>query len=109
MTTRRTVLLAILAGLCLAALTAILGVVVISVWWGKAGAAAGAAIAAFGVSIAQNRAGIAMGKDDQERSALTRSILTAGGRPPLVREMANPVSVGVHGAPRLAGAAQVPP
>jgi eukaryotic-like serine/threonine-protein kinase len=109
MTTRRTVLLALLAGACFAALAAVLSVIGISDWLLKAAAAAGGAIAMFAAGIAQTRAGTAMDKGDQERSALTRSIFTSGGKLPLVRAITNPVSVGVHGAPRLGGMARVPP
>lgn len=109
MTTRRTLLLALITGLCLAALAAVLSIVVISVWWGRAGTVVGGAIATFGVTIAQARAGAAMDKGEAERSALTRSIFMPGGKPSLVRAITNPLSVGVHSAPPLEGAPRLPP
>lgn len=109
MSTRRSLVFALITGLCLAALAAFLSVVVISVWWGKAGAVAGGAIATFGVTIAQARAGAAMDRRAAERSALTRGIFMPGGKPSPVREITNPLSVGVRSAPQLAGAARLPP
>jgi len=108
MTTRRPLLFALITGLCLAAAAALLSVFVIAGVWGKVGTV-GAAIAAFGVVVAQARIAAAMGASDQERTARARGIFMPGGKPALVRAIKNPVDVGVHSAPRLEGAARLPP
>jgi eukaryotic-like serine/threonine-protein kinase len=108
MTTRRPLAFALITGLCLAVLAAALSVFVVHGLWGKVGTV-GAAIATFGVAIAQARVSTAMGQGDQERSALTGSIFMPGGKASLVRAITNPVDVGVHSAPRLEGAPRLPP
>jgi tetratricopeptide (TPR) repeat protein len=108
MTTRRPLLFALMTGLSLAAAAAALSVFVFPGLWGRVGTV-GAAIATFGVVIAQGRVAAAMGQSDQERTALARGIFMPGGKPSLVEAITNPVDVGVHTAPRLEGAPRLPP
>jgi tetratricopeptide (TPR) repeat protein len=111
-TSRRTVVLMLLAGACFAALAASLGVISTSTWWLKMVEAGGAASAVFAVGIVQSWAGKAMDSGGQRRTApapRTDSIFTLGGKTPLVRAVTNPVSIGVRSVPATAGVTRVPP
>jgi eukaryotic-like serine/threonine-protein kinase len=111
-TSRRTVVLILLAGACFAALAASLGIIRTSTWWLKTVTAGGAASAVFAVGIVQAWAGKAMDGVGQPRTAptpLADSILTLSGKAPLVRAVTNPVTIGVRSVPAPAGGTLVPP
>jgi eukaryotic-like serine/threonine-protein kinase len=104
MTRRRTVLaLIIVAGFCLAGIAPVLGSPGPSGWRVKA-LAAGAAVALFGAGMTQTRASALLDRRRQDQAELERGIYTPGGRPPLIRDLASPLSVGVHAAARPDGA-----
>ena len=102
MTRRRTVLVLMLAGLFLVVIAAVLGAT------GPSGGrlktpAVGAAIALFGAGIVQTLVSTALGRRHQDKAELERGLFMPGGKPPLVRNVANPLTVGVHGAARSSG------
>jgi eukaryotic-like serine/threonine-protein kinase len=104
MTRRRTVLILLLTGACLAAIGAVLGTTGPSDWWLKALAAGGAAVVLFGVWIVQTLASTILDRRIRGMAGLERGIFMPGGKPPLVREVASPLSIGVHAAARSSGA-----
>jgi len=102
-TRRRTVVLLALAGLCSVVAATVLGAVGIPALWLKLAAAAAAAIATFAGGVAQLRLSTAMDQRRQERAILTRRVFTPGGKLPLVRDITDPVSLGVHATAPLPG------
>jgi tetratricopeptide (TPR) repeat protein len=110
MTRRRTVLVLIIAaGFCLAGIAAVLSSSGGSGWRVKA-LAAGAAAALFGAGMTQTRASAMLDRRHQDQAELERGIFMPGGRPPLVRDLTSPLSVGVHAAARSGGGdGRVPP
>jgi hypothetical protein len=62
--------------------------------------AGGAALALFGAGLVQPRINAVLERRHQDKIELDRSILTPSGKPPLVRNVVNPLSLGVHAAAR---------
>src|SRR5437868_1327145 len=108
MTRRRTVLVLVLAGACLAVVAALLSATGASGWRLKA-TAASAAVALFAAAILQARVNTVLDRRRHERAELERGIFMPGTRPPLVRDITDPRSAGVHAAARRVAGARVPP
>ncbi len=103
-------LVLVLAGMGLVAAAAVLGVVAISDWRLKAVAAAGGAIAMFAASgLLPVWLGAAVGRRDKDKVALERSIYMPGRKVPLVRDITNPVSMGVRAPARAGVGDRMPP
>jgi tetratricopeptide (TPR) repeat protein len=112
MARRKTTLILILTGLCLVVMAAVLNVAR-SANWGVRASAAGGAIALFGAAIVQPLINTALDRRRQIKAELDHGILMPAGKPPLVRSIVNPISMGVHAAPRSGRAddegGQLPP
>jgi eukaryotic-like serine/threonine-protein kinase len=109
MTKRRRVFLLLLAGASFAVLAADLGFIGASGWL-KVVVTAVVAISLFAVGVMQALAGSALGYGSPQPPALPSSIFAPGRKPPKVKAMTNPVSLGVHSAPEPPpGAARIPP
>lgn len=105
---RRTVAILLLAGLCSAAVAAVLSVLGISDWRLKAVAAAGAAIATYLASLAQSQLSAALDERRKQRAAIAQSVFTPTGQLPRVDDIADPIPIGVHAAPHPAVAGRLP-
>jgi len=109
MTGRRKLLILMLAGAGLVAGAAVLSAIVISDWRLKAVAAGGGAVALFAAGVLQNAINAALGTGDKDHVAPARNTLLPGQKPPLVRDITDPVMTGVHAAARRPGGDRVPP
>ena len=106
---RRTVLVLVLAGMCLVAGAAVLGVTSIPDWRLKVLAAAAAAMATFGAGIVPVWLTAVVEKRHQYEAARAQSIFMIGGKPPLVQDISDALSTGVHASARGARGDRIPP
>lgn len=106
---RRTVTVLVLVGVGLVIAAAVLGVIVISDWRLKAAAAAAGAVGMFiATSVLPVWLTAAVGQSDQGRPAPGR-VYMPGRKLPLVRDITDPTSMGVHAAARTGNGDRVPP
>ena len=109
MTGRRTATVLVLACVFSVAVTAVLGDTGVKDWRVQAGAAAGAAVATFFGSLLQGRLTRTLNRREDFSVELAKSIFMPGRKPPLVRDITDPVAVGVHAAPTRGTSGRVPP
>jgi hypothetical protein len=101
MTRRRTVVM--LAGACAVVVAALTSLAGIPGLWFKVVVSAGAALTAYVGGLLKSR-----GNDALEQRRDRDVLYLRGRKAPLVRDVNDPVSIGVHSAPRLSGLGRVP-